>query len=299
MQPNAQELRRLYMDEGPTYPALADRYDTHISKIQKVLWTTPGFQPRLPGRRARSPKLTTPKQSAPTYSKEIFQRWLEGATLAELSEEFKIGAPTVSKRLRSNPDYEASKAQRRINQVTIGKRLTSRVDFTEMMEAFRDGETIGPLAKRYNVSRQRIYQILERDAPELLEERRRERVYDRAQEEERLAEKKAKREQNRTNLQRAIELYREGLVTREIKEIFPDINTSTFQAAIRQEQERDPQFPAERGVRNGRPYNWQNRTLKALEICGGNAHQAAKLIKLTSTGMYLRIGLMRARGVNI
>jgi hypothetical protein len=92
----------------------------------------------------------------------------------------------------------------------------------------------------------------------------------------------------------AINLFLGGFTQEEIREI-TDLDVDTLDYWLMAARKNDPSFPSERG-RNGRVYNWIDRTRRAIEQ-SPDLQTAAELLNMTYGGLVHRKGKLQKLGV--
>lgn len=160
-----------------------------------------------------------------------------------------------------------------------------------------EGKTYREIGEAFGVTHQMVDVFFLRYLPEMVHQKRKSRK-DAAREKKEIERAKQDRVDAAKAIKAAaIEMYLDGYTTREILESSDGLNSHTLSSWLCEERANDPLFPSERGM-DGRPYNWQARTIQVLKD-SSTLGEAAKILGVTCGGLFVRRTRLRAKGINI
>lgn len=189
-----------------------------------------------------------PSSQATVYrgsvSLDQLEAWANGTQIQKLAEDAGVTPATMGRWLKAHPNYEEYLARRvpRVNREP--QNMVARRE--QMAQEYKAGKSIDAIAELMDVSRQRVHQVLTKHYPELLEERRQQRLKAADDKQKAKLEKLAQRAKVQSQTAQAIELYKQGFTLTEFKHLFPDINWHTFTLHLTAMRQQDPSFPSER-----------------------------------------------------
>lgn len=289
------EAADLYLNKDWTLGDLAKRYGVHAATMWQRLDHHPVIKERRHEKRLRNLETNKNKRDfSPVASDEQITRWAQGEHLARIAESYDMSPSALRTRLMNHPQHAEFLELRKKNK-HLGSLLVSKVPHEEAAQLYREGHTIYTIAKKYDVTHQRVQQILAKRYPEILQERKKARQASKTTRLRNIQEKKANRSSLGRQYDAAIELYREGFCVREIREHYPNLNYNTFILKLCDKRKSDPTFPGERG-RNGADWNWLPRMQVAIESTNSYVEGAA-LLGMNYGTFINRVHKMKAKGL--
>lgn len=295
---NLEQAAHHYLVDKWTYQQIADKYNCHPSTAYQMLARHPEIRAlrkqRKDNRLARKAK-TGQTRTRKHATDEQMLMWQQGATLRQLCEGTKNRPPTMRQWIINHPRYEEFKALR--TKPPYGGNHQTKVNREEVGRLYKEGGSIYSIAEQFDVSHQRIQQIVSKYFTEEYNRRR-------AEAKARVdANKLAKeiealeREALEAEYQEAIQLYLDGFAIRELRPLFKNINWHTFGLRLNKMRKKDPSLPSERGKTQGE-YNWQKRTIAAVKSTKTYV-EAAALVGIQYGVFMNRINILRRKGIDI